>query len=209
MTAFCANCGASRTEEYSFCSKCGTKQEKNIEVQEVNSTATKATSDTNSVIDMAVGTKPFNIKIAIYILGGLIGLGIILSGITHQGTQSTNSVESSQATDPVVNSEYYIFTKQEAIRFWDKKLGIDLNQSDKFVGGLFPSISGTYEIYSAPYIQLLIFPTAEALAEDQTNLEADVNSFSNRGWSSCSNVVIVSPLDRQDEFSKINDEFCK
>jgi hypothetical protein len=118
-------------------------------------------------------------------------------------------MDSSQNTEPIVNSKYYIFTKQEAINFWDKKLGIDLNQSDKFVSGLFPSISGTYEIYSAPYIQLLIFPTAEALAEDQKNFEADVNSLSNRGWTSCSNVAVVSPLDRQAEFSKINDEFCK
>jgi hypothetical protein len=138
------------------------------------------------------------------ILSVALGIGIVVAIALH--ANSNRLLPESEMS--VNSSEYYVFTSEEVLDFWNRNLGTQFSQEDRFIGSLFPSISEEAKLYSAPYLQLMFYPTAEALELDRMNFESDVESLGN-GWVACSNVALVFPLSRQKELDRANDVFCK
>lgn len=202
MNRFCSNCGTPRAEAFAFCANCGSKFQAVVDEPQPEADSPKGISNTNSAIEQAAGSRSLSLKLIAGISVGLIILGSLISVIAKKESGDSNSV----VVDSV--SEYYVFSAKEAIKFWDKSLGVSLNQKDKFSKIIFPSLNENPIFYSAPYYTLLIFPTAEALELDRANFESDVDFYGN-GWVTCSNVAVVFPVARQNELSKANDIFCK
>ena len=202
MYGFCSNCGTPRSEVFAFCAKCGIKFQGVVDEPQSVVDSPKGISETDSAIEQAAGSRPLSFKLIAGISVVLIILGILISVIAKKDLGDSSSMAGESA------SEYYVFSAKEAIKFWDKSLGVSLNQKDKFSKIIFPSLNENPIFYSAPYYTLLIFPNAEALELDRTNFESDVDFYGN-GWITCSNVAVVFPVARQNELSKANDIFCK
>lgn len=202
MNRFCSNCGNSREETYAFCAKCGTKFQRILDEPKPATGDPLEIPKITSAIEQAAGSRSLSLKLIAWISVGLLILGFLISTISKK-----DSGNSSPVVDESV-SEYYVFSANEAIKFWDKSLGVSLNQKDKFSKIIFPSLKADPIFYSAPYYTLLIFPTAEALELDKANFESDVDFYGN-GWVACSNIAVVFPSSRQNELSKANEAFCK
>ena len=207
MAIFCAKCGAEQSSQNSYCASCGTKIESLEQLDSKSGQVKIENQESRSDSNQKKGMANYS-KIVTGVVAGLVVLGFITSHNSGRDSKEENS-PAPVSTSASPTSEFYIFSNKEAVDFWNRNLGINLNQKDRFVGSLFPSLTSKVEIFSAPYYQLLIFPTSEDLAQDQSNFESDVDSQPNRSWATCSNVAFVFPESQLDEITKINDEFCK
>ena len=213
MDAFCAKCGRQRNVDAQFCNSCGHRFNDAL----IPHYETTFGDVANTPVDNLKPTQKSDAapKRALLIFAGaLVVLALVFAALGNgrSGT-TTDTVASGSTTDAAqnsVDSKYYIFSNDEAITFWNDSLGVDFNQDDKFIFSLFPSTTDNAYYFSAPYYQMIIYPSWEKYDEDRENVKYDVYNAVGRDFIVCSNVVLVFPESQSPDINSINDdEFCK
>ena len=212
MDAFCAKCGRQRNVDAQFCNSCGHKfNDSLIPASEPTQVLFESTTSDFSLNTPKSDAGPK--KALLIFAGALVALALIFAAFgkgSSTDSSSTAADTSAQSSQSSVDSQYYVFSNEEAITFWNDRLGVDFNQKDRWIRIGFPSTSDNAYYFSAPYYQLIIYPTWEKYDEDRENIKYDVYNDKGRDFIACSNVVLVFPESQSPDINSINDdEFCK
>ena len=224
----CLECGSLSAETHKFCSKCGTRLEN--PTNHSNGLVEEIKDKTDLVkLDRPVGdSKKLQILIVIVSLITIAAFVLSVNWLNEDETlpDSTTTIQSNNSELPSTDSgfssedelpqdttqyvsEWYIFSDLEARNFWGYELGQLFSQDDIFVKLLFPSVTNEVQIYSIPYVQLLVWPTTEWREQEEELLNQDIYaSGDTQSWVACSNVVVVFPEEEYDNFVDLNEKFC-
>jgi hypothetical protein len=100
-------------------------------------------------------------------------------------------------------------TTNEIISTFSSKLRLRINQDDPFRGITFPEVSTEVDVWSAPFITILIYPDSNSLKSDDANFQQDFTNLNNgRAWESCSNVIVIFPNSMQDKIDSAVSTWC-
>jgi hypothetical protein len=118
-----------------------------------------------------------------------------------QWSASMNSA--SETSDSISTSD--------GVAEFSQSLGLNIDQSDYYRGIQVPNISPQEDsIWSAPYVQLIFYPSASALESDLETFKSDfgTNYTSDWAWTYCENLMVVHASKYSDTVSKTFDKWC-
>jgi len=215
----CTKCQASQVDSAKYCSECGSQIEK-VSMVSRESTISEAAENT-STTDYLATDKAINLKTSQLILGAAVILLLVLGFVLYRSQGPSISTDSQTTTDSQVtttdNSSSapsgadYATTipTDEIVSTVSSKLGVSINQDDPTRGITFPDISNETDVWSAPYITLLIYPDTDALKADDANFQQDFTNLNNgRTWESCKNVIVIYPPSKQPKIQSAMSTWC-
>ena len=209
----CSKCQASHLDTAKFCSKCGSQLEQ-VSVPSRESTISNDMENA-STTDYLATDKAVNLKPNQLILGAVVILILVLGFVLYR-TQGPSISTDSQVTTtdnstsaPTGVDYTTTIPTDEIVSTISSKLGVSFNQDDPTRRITFPDISPQVDVWSAPYVTLLIYTDSDSLNADKANFERDYNNLnSNRQWESCINVVAIFPSRMQDKIDKAVNVWC-
>lgn len=160
--------------------------------------------------------KEFSKKYTIFIVAGLLLAVGLLSTVIANGksssdsTQNDSGVSSSGLSSDATSSTYTTsIPTSVVVDAFSSGLGVNISQNDPSRGITFPDVSNSVDIWSAPYVTLLLYPDADSLAADSSNFTQDYQNLnSSRNWQSCLNVIAVFPASMQNQVNNVFNTWC-
>jgi len=214
----CSNCQASQLDSSRFCSVCGSQIEKVVApAQEFPVFEVPKTVPTQ---DYKPAEKTMNLKPETVIVCAVAILILVLGFILYKSQLSSNSADSQVADSFTTNSDNSnsippasdytsSIPTEEIVSTISSKLGVNINQDDPTRSITFPDISSEADVWSAPYITLIIYPDADALNSDKDNFQQDMDSLNGgRSWESCTNLVVINPPSKQSKIQSVLSNWC-
>ena len=206
---FCLACGLVAPDAAKFCPACGaeiqiTKPEssngENLIHEALGNVADSPRPRSKAPLIWGVGTFLVVIVLIIAVLSG--------GGSNTDTTGGGSTTDNSSSTPSGVDYATAIPT-DEIVSTISSKLGVSINQDDPTRGITFPDISPQADIWSAPYVTLVIYTDSDSLNADKANFQQDYNNLnSNRQWESCINVVAIFPSRMQNKIDKAVNVWC-
>jgi len=171
--------------------------------------------------DYLATDKAMNLKPNQLILGAVVILILVLGFVLYRSQGPSISADSQTTADsPVTTMDNtssapsgadYTTTipTDEIVSTISAKLGVSINQDDPTRGITVPDISSEVDIWSAPYITLLIYPDANALTLDKDNFQSDADNLNgSRSWESCKNLIVINPPSKQSKIVSAMSNWC-
>jgi hypothetical protein len=219
----CVICEAPQLESAKYCSECGAQLEQGALVSQVAEAAEAA--EVKQKVDVSESLSFFQRiranpdRLAIGAGATAVILILILAFVFSQQDSSSStemqaSVDSSAAAseNATSSSSGSLYTSKiptyEIVSTFSSKLGVQINQDDPSRGVTFPSVSKQIDIWSAPYVTLLIYPNSEKLKADDKNFQQDFTSLNTDSWESCLNVIAVYPTSMQSQIDSATNTWC-
>ena len=197
---FCLACGLVAPDAAKFCPACGAE----IQITKPES------SNGENLIHEALGNvadspRPRSKAPLIWGVGTfLVVIVLIIAALSGGGSNTDNSSSTPSGVDYAT-----AIPTDEIVSTISSKLGVSINQDDPTRGITFPDISPQADIWSAPYVTLVIYPDSDSLNADNANFQRDYNNLnSNRQWDSCLNVVAIFPSRMFNKIDKALSVWC-
>jgi hypothetical protein len=223
----CVICEAPQLESAKYCSECGAQLEQGALVSQVAEAAEAAeAAEVKQKVDVSESLSFFQRiranpdRLAIGAGATAVILMLILAFVFSQqdsssSTEKQASVDSSAAAseNAISSSSGSLYTSMiptyEIVSTFSSKLGVQINQDDPSRGVTFPSVSKQIDVWSAPYVTLLIYPNSEKLKADDKNFQQDFTSLNTDStWESCLNVIAVYPTSMQSQIDSATNTWC-
>ena len=156
-------------------------------------------------------THAVTIFVSLAALVGVFALAHSNSGANLPQVEATSSASSDSTSSASSAGPTYAsaIPTPEIVKSFSTGLGVQISQNDPSRGATFPDISSAVDIWSAPYVTLLIYPSADALSADNANFTQDFNNLnSDRSWESCLNVVALYPASMQSQVDTVTNAWC-
>ena len=215
----CTKCQASQLDSAKYCSECGSQIEQ-VSVASQESTISEDIENAPRT-DYLATDKAINLKPTQIIFGAAAILILVIGFFVYRSQGPSISTDSQATTDsPVTTTDNSSSTPSgvdyataiptdEIVSTISSKLGVSINQDDPTRGITFPDISPQADIWSAPYVTLVIYTDSDSLNADKANFQQDYNNLnSNRQWESCINVVAIFPSRMQNKIDKAVNVWC-
>ena len=215
----CTKCQASQLDSAKYCSECGSQIEQ-VSVASQESTISEDIENAPRT-DYLATDKAINLKPTQIIFGAAAILILVIGFFVYRSQGPSISTDSQATTDsPVTTTDNsssapsgadYTTTipTDEIVSTISSKLGVSINQDDHTRGITFPDISTETDVWSAPYITLLVYPDTDTLKADDANFQQDMNNLNSQyTWESCKNVIVINPRSAQPKIQSAMTTWC-
>jgi len=194
---FCSVCGVVAPDTAKFCPACGA---------EIQITKPESSNGENLIHEdlgnVAESPRPRSHAPLIWGGGTFLVILVLIIVVFAGGGSNTDTTSNSSNNGSAIQTS-------DIVQNFSSNLGVSLNQNDAFRGITFPHISKDVDIWSAPYVTILIYPDAATEVSDSQNLQDDITNLnSDRTAEVCQNFVVVFPSNLQDKVDMTVNLWC-
>ena len=230
----CSECGAELKPGQNFCGKCGIEiewpEESEVKIDSVRADAGIEKVPTSSDKSIIFQGKEKVSKLDSRTLGNSKGvdwrrlflivlvLGVILilfgpylfsSSNSEMKNNSQIATAGNSTSGTTGSGDTTRIPTKEIVDTFSLKLNMKVSQDDPTRGISFPEVSKNVDIWSAPYVTILIYSDSNSQQSDTVNFQRDFNNLNDgRAWESCLNVIAVFPNSLKDKVDSAVSTWC-